>query len=103
MTKSLDRDLPREEVAPAEPARPVPTATEAEPAPGPGWGLPLAVLIVGMFMSVLDLSIVNVAIPSIRRDLGASIESVQWISTAYRSSRLRSPTAAAPSTPSRSA
>ena len=66
MTKSLDRDLPRAEVAPAEPpsngARPVSTGTEAEPAPGPGWGLPLAVLIVGMFMSILDLSIVNVAI-----------------------------------------
>jgi EmrB/QacA subfamily drug resistance transporter len=41
------------------------------------------VLIVGMFMSVLDLSIVNVAIPSIRADLGATIDSVQWISTAY--------------------
>ncbi len=87
MTKSLDRDLPRAEVAHAEPpsngARTVPTDTEAKPAPGPGWGLPLAVLIVGMFMSILDLSIVNVAIPSIRTDLGADIESIQWISTAY--------------------
>src|ERR671919_2437607 len=87
MTKSLDRDLPREEVAPAEPlgqgARPVPTATEAAPAQGPGWGLPLAVLITGMFMSILDLSIVKVAIPSIRTDVGADLESIQWISTAY--------------------
>src|SRR5919106_4854166 len=87
MTKSLDRDLPRAEDAPAEPrssdARPVHTGTKAEPAQEPGWGLPLAVLITGMFMSILDLSIVNVAIPSIRTDLGADIESIQWISTAY--------------------
>jgi EmrB/QacA subfamily drug resistance transporter len=95
MTKSLDRDLQRADVVTAEGrtngARPVapPSKPAAAPAPGrpepaaSGWGLPLAVLIVGMFMSVLDLSIVNVAIPSIRRDLGASIESVQWISTAY--------------------
>jgi EmrB/QacA subfamily drug resistance transporter len=60
-----------------------PTESVPAPAAARGWGLQLAVLIVGMFMSVLDLSIVNVAIPSIRRDLGADLESVQWISTAY--------------------
>ena len=92
MTKSLDDELVRGD-APANErragGRPVPPASKS-PAPPPpptppatGWGLPLAVLITGMFMSVLDLSIVNVAIPSIRKDLGASIESVQWISTAY--------------------
>lgn len=93
MTKSLDRDPPRADVGTdgrgTNGARPVPPPSRPAPPPDPsgpaarGWGLPLAVLIVGMFMSVLDLSIVNVAIPSIRRDLGASIESVQWISTAY--------------------
>lgn len=97
MTKSLDDELVRGDVVadehgsngdhpappPSKPA-PVPAVTPDPPEPAAtGWGLPLAVLIVGMFMSVLDLSIVNVAIPSIRRDLGASIESVQWISTAY--------------------
>jgi EmrB/QacA subfamily drug resistance transporter len=90
MTKSLDRDVARADVAEergTNGARPAPPRSRPAPAEPPaaaqGWGLPLAVLIVGMFMSVLDLSIVNVAIPSIRRDLGASIESVQWISTAY--------------------
>jgi EmrB/QacA subfamily drug resistance transporter len=47
------------------------------------WGLPLAVLIVGMFMSVLDVTIVNVAIPSIQNDLGSTLEDVLWIATAY--------------------
>ncbi|GAA5134077.1 DHA2 family efflux MFS transporter permease subunit [Pseudonocardia adelaidensis] len=99
MTKSLDDELTRADV-PADAAadgrdtngsRPVPPRSTPPPPPAPpvtgppatGWGLPLAVLITGMFMSVLDLSIVNVAIPSIRKDLGASIDSVQWISTAY--------------------
>jgi EmrB/QacA subfamily drug resistance transporter len=48
-----------------------------------GWAVPLAVLIVGMFMSVLDTSIVNVAIPSIQRELGASIDDVKWVVTGY--------------------
>jgi len=96
MTKSLDGELARADVPVdgtadergtngARPAPPRSTPPPAPPAgpPATGWGLPLAVLITGMFMSVLDLSIINVAIPSIRKDLGASIESVQWISTAY--------------------
>jgi EmrB/QacA subfamily drug resistance transporter len=41
------------------------------------------VLIVGMFMSVLDISIVNVAIPTMQRDFGATTEEIQWVATAY--------------------
>ncbi|MBO0873366.1 MAG: DHA2 family efflux MFS transporter permease subunit [Pseudonocardia sp.] len=48
-----------------------------------GWILPLAVLIVGMFMSVLDTSIVNVAIPHIQTSLSASVDDVRWIVTGY--------------------
>ena len=61
------------------------TSSLSQPAPPPqrGWGLPLAVLIIGMFMSILDTTIVNIAITSIRRDFGATIEHAQWISTAY--------------------
>jgi EmrB/QacA subfamily drug resistance transporter len=71
-------------------ARPVPpetpppaTATTAEPAAGKSWLAPLGVLIVGMFMSVLDTSIVNVAMPVIQNDLGITASSGQWVSTAY--------------------
>jgi EmrB/QacA subfamily drug resistance transporter len=53
-------------------------------APAPAaWGLPLAVLIAGMFMSVLDVSIVNVAVPAIQLDFGATTGQIQWIATAY--------------------
>jgi EmrB/QacA subfamily drug resistance transporter len=51
--------------------------------PPKGWGLPLVVLIIGMFMSILDTSIVNVAIPVIQKQFGVSTESIQWISTSY--------------------
>jgi len=48
-----------------------------------GWGLPLAVLVTGMFMTVMDISIVNVAIPTIQSDFGVATDDVQWIITAY--------------------
>ncbi|MDQ3765315.1 MAG: DHA2 family efflux MFS transporter permease subunit, partial [Actinomycetota bacterium] len=48
-----------------------------------GWGLPLTVLIAGMFMSILDISIVNVAIPTIQNDFGVTTDEVQWVVTAY--------------------
>ncbi|MDT7697567.1 MAG: hypothetical protein QOI75_6937 [Pseudonocardiales bacterium] len=36
-----------------------------------------------MFMSVLDISIVNVAVPSIQKDFGTTSQDIQWITTAY--------------------
>ncbi|MGH3780381.1 MAG: DHA2 family efflux MFS transporter permease subunit, partial [Pseudonocardiaceae bacterium] len=48
-----------------------------------GWGLPLGVLVVGTFMSILDISIVNVAIPTIQNDFGATTDEVQWGITGY--------------------
>ena len=42
---------------------------------GAGWGLPLLVLIIGSFMSILDTSIVNVAILTIQNEFGATTES----------------------------
>jgi EmrB/QacA subfamily drug resistance transporter len=45
--------------------------------------LPLVVLIAGVFMSVLDTSIVNIGLPSMQKDFGVSTERVQWISTVY--------------------
>lgn len=47
------------------------------------WLGPLLVLIVGMFMTVLDTSIVNVAVPTIQTEFGGSTADVAWIATAY--------------------
>jgi EmrB/QacA subfamily drug resistance transporter len=43
----------------------------------------LAAVCVAAFMVVLDIAIVNVALPSIAADLGFSQESRQWVITAY--------------------
>ena len=58
-------------------------SSRAQPAASSGWGLPLAVLIAGMFMSVLDISIVNVAIPTIQNEYGVTTDDVQWVVTGY--------------------
>ncbi len=46
-----------------------------------GWTL--AIVSIGLFMVVLDYVVVNVALPSIHRDLGASIQSLEWSVNAY--------------------
>src|ERR1700735_4430871 len=43
----------------------------------------LGIVSVGLFMVVLDNLVVNVALPSIHRDLGASIQSLEWTVNAY--------------------
>ncbi|HTK64528.1 MAG TPA: MFS transporter, partial [Pseudonocardia sp.] len=87
---------PVPDAAPSEPgaAAAAPTATAPPPAAParrkPGrrpssreWIVPLTVLVVGAFMSVLDTSIVNVAIPKMETELNAAPDDVQWIATAY--------------------
>jgi EmrB/QacA subfamily drug resistance transporter len=43
----------------------------------------LPILLIGIFMAVLDFFIVNVAIPSIGRDLSAGPTSIEWVVAAY--------------------
>src|SRR5690242_20980152 len=43
----------------------------------------LAVIVTAQFMVVLDVAIVNVALPTIKTDLHFSQESLQWVITAY--------------------
>src|SRR5678815_1589502 len=43
----------------------------------------LALLSAVQFMVVLDIAIVNVALPSIKVDLGFSQENLQWVISAY--------------------
>jgi MFS family permease len=45
--------------------------------------LVLPVVLAGTFMAILDVAIVNVAIPSIRKDLHASFGGVELVITAY--------------------
>jgi predicted MFS family arabinose efflux permease len=43
----------------------------------------LGIVSVALFMVVLDNLVVSVALPSIRRDFGASIQSLEWTVNAY--------------------
>src|SRR5438046_9154784 len=43
----------------------------------------LAVVVAAQFMVILDIAIVNVALPSIKTDLHFSQENLQWVITAY--------------------
>ncbi|HEY2206295.1 MAG TPA: MDR family MFS transporter [Pseudonocardia sp.] len=77
------------------PRRPTPAPPDRTPPEGPApsrpaaadgparWGLPLVVLIVGMFMSVLDTSIINVAVPVIQKQFSVTTDDIQWVSTSY--------------------
>ena len=51
--------------------------------PGTRPGLTLALLCVAQLMLVLDFSIVNVALPSMKEDLGFSTSGLQWVISAY--------------------
>ncbi|MFX4301835.1 DHA2 family efflux MFS transporter permease subunit [Alicyclobacillus tolerans] len=45
--------------------------------------LQMAIIILGVFMAVLDTSVVNVAIPTMETELSASTAQIQWVLTAY--------------------
>jgi EmrB/QacA subfamily drug resistance transporter len=58
------------------------TDTETPPADRSRW-IALVVLCVGMLMIILDQTIVNVALPSIQRDLKFSTSNLAWVVNAY--------------------
>jgi hypothetical protein len=45
--------------------------------------LALAVLLLAAILDLVDVTIVNVVIPTIQRDLGASYEAIQWVLAGY--------------------
>ncbi|MFF3888018.1 MFS transporter [Streptomyces sp. NPDC001914] len=57
------------------------TRTTARTAP-PAWVV-IALACAGQFLVVLDVSVVNVALPSMRTDLGLSAPGLQWVVNAY--------------------
>ena len=57
------------------------TSRHARGAASPGFTLAAAVL--GFFMITLDAVVVNVALPSIRSELGGGITGLQWVVDGY--------------------
>jgi EmrB/QacA subfamily drug resistance transporter len=79
------------QIATTPPSTPAPPRTQPENDPPAAQAastrsrqpLQLALILVAAFMVVLDFSIVNVALPSIERELHMPPDAVQWIVTGY--------------------
>jgi EmrB/QacA subfamily drug resistance transporter len=59
-----------------------PTAIRRREYPASPWAA-LALIVVAQFMVILDVAIVNVALPSIEVDLGFTQSGLEWVVTAY--------------------
>ncbi|MEV7237958.1 MFS transporter [Streptomyces sp. NPDC051020] len=57
-------------------------AVSSDPSDRRRW-FALAIVMTAAFMDLVDVTIVNIAIPSIQRDTGASFSSIQWITAGY--------------------
>src|SRR2546421_655959 len=67
---------------PREMTSPGPATQRARPHAGPAW-MVLALACTSQFMVILDASIVNVALPSIQRDLGFTATGLAWVVNGY--------------------
>lgn len=72
---------PRDDVGSVQ--APAVTATPGRSRPDTTDKLVLTIVCLAQFMVVLDISIVNVALPSIQKDLAFSAADLQWVVTAY--------------------
>ena len=79
--KPLNTGPPAREVSTAE-ASPA-TVTPSSGAPTRRLGLALAVIATAQLMVVLDVTIVNVALPHIQQSLGFSGSNLEWVVNAY--------------------
>jgi EmrB/QacA subfamily drug resistance transporter len=62
--------------------RPAPPASADDPLGSEVW-IVAAVVTVGVIMSILDTTIVNVALETLSRELHAPLNTIQWVSTGY--------------------
>jgi EmrB/QacA subfamily drug resistance transporter len=60
-----------------------PRAPEAPETPEEAGAATLRVVLIGVFITILDFFIVNVAIPSTQRDLHASAAAIEWVVAGY--------------------
>ncbi|MFE7273952.1 MFS transporter [Streptomyces sp. NPDC057623] len=91
MTSAETQPAPVPHPSTTRPATTAPATTApATTAPGAGptagdrrrW-FALAIVMTAAFMDLVDVTIVNIAIPSIQRDAGATFSQIQWITAGY--------------------
>jgi len=82
-TTEISKAIQIQPATPAITAHEAPTKRAAERDTTRAQNLTLLVLLAGIFMTTLDIFIVNVAIPATQRDLHASPAAIQWIVAGY--------------------
>jgi MFS transporter, DHA2 family, methylenomycin A resistance protein len=60
-----------------------PVTSESAANPATHAGLILAVMCTGMFVVLLDVTVINVAVPAIGHEFAATLAGIQWVVTAY--------------------
>ncbi|MGA8725302.1 MAG: MFS transporter [Acidimicrobiales bacterium] len=76
-------DEARPQIQPGVPATAEPAAESGLGAIDPHLRRLALVVVIGTIMSILDTTIVNVAIATLARDFRAPLSTVQWVSTGY--------------------
>lgn len=71
-----------ERSAPDVAAPPAPAAPAAERVSRRTW-IATAVMLIAVFMELMDVTMANIAVPAIRKNLGASYGQVQWVVAGY--------------------
>ena len=62
---------------------PIPVADPGSAAGDRRRWIALAVVMTASFMDLVDVTIVNIAVPSIQHNLGASFSAIQWVTGGY--------------------
>ncbi|MEU5150461.1 MFS transporter [Streptomyces yangpuensis] len=83
MTTETSRTLPERENGPVQEERnDVAHDAPSSPPDRRRW-LALAIVMTAAFMDLVDVTIVNIAIPTLRQNFGASTSAIQWITAGY--------------------
>ncbi|WP_051809807.1 MFS transporter [Streptomyces sp. NRRL S-378] len=83
MTTETSRTAPERENGPVREERnDVAHDAPSSPPDRRRW-LALAIVMTAAFMDLVDVTIVNIAIPTLRQDFGASTSAIQWITAGY--------------------
>lgn len=80
---TVTAETPTTAAAPARAASALPTETAEAPAPHPRRWLGLIAILATTLLNLLDASIVNVAAPAIRTELGGTASTIQWLAAGY--------------------
>ncbi|MFD6227352.1 MFS transporter [Streptomyces sp. NPDC060232] len=83
MTTETSKTSPERENGPAQEERTDAAHDAPDSPPDRRRWLALAIVMTAAFMDLVDVTIVNIAIPTLRQNFGASTSAIQWITAGY--------------------